>query len=594
MRHPRRSATRRRRGVAMVLILVSVATATIVATAYLASRDNSAMIGERVATTSASRWDAESGLALATAILQTQADWRNLHAGGTLLDGFDLGGSTLRIDLLDLERNAPPDDETRWLRVTSTVSLPTGTAHTAVAVVDVEPLLPTVQVDLGDFAIFGASGVRVRGDGIVAPWAAGGAPTGRGLALGTRATVAGAVQVTDTAVVTDARLVHAAATDGVLALTSTDSPALRLQRISDAPPLPAVPAPPIAAPDPMSPAPPITLSAMTHALDGDFRSGPLTLFGKAVLQVRDGATLIVESDLVISDAELVFPRGGRLIVFGTITLLPGARLVGGTDRDLVIMVGDRVHVHGGYIGAASVEAADISTAGDLPWSASSRRLITSITGYGPATASWLIEAAGVVSAQIHAPTRDVRLVTGGTVYGRIAAQDVEVGAGGSLFYDRALDRGIGPAAVGGAAYASASSLRPAVRELTEYSIAALDHLSSTESLVVRALGARSNAATLEVPTLSPFDVSPSPRVRRVTTHSTAAAPTMADLALLASLPRVIIADVAPAPDDGAPSEQDGCDGTSTSNDDGGLLQKTIRNAGDVTKTTLKTVLLGGP
>ncbi len=52
----------RRRGVAMLLVIVSLMMATIMATAYLASRDNSAAIGQNIASAAAARWSATTGL----------------------------------------------------------------------------------------------------------------------------------------------------------------------------------------------------------------------------------------------------------------------------------------------------------------------------------------------------------------------------------------------------------------------------------------------------------------------------------------------------------------------------------------------------
>ena len=50
----------KRRGIAMLLVLVCLFTATIIATSYLASRDNSAAIGSNVTEASAARWSAAS------------------------------------------------------------------------------------------------------------------------------------------------------------------------------------------------------------------------------------------------------------------------------------------------------------------------------------------------------------------------------------------------------------------------------------------------------------------------------------------------------------------------------------------------------
>ena len=129
-----------RRGLAMLLVLISLAMATIVATSYLSSRDNSAVIGANVHDAAVARWAADSGLELTIAVLETQSDWRTAHTNGVLLNGYPIAGATLRVELLDLETLQPPNEDTRAVEITS---IGTSNGHrqmtTAEAYIRLEP-----------------------------------------------------------------------------------------------------------------------------------------------------------------------------------------------------------------------------------------------------------------------------------------------------------------------------------------------------------------------------------------------------------------------------------------------------------------------
>ena len=105
------------RGIAMMLVLFCVTIATILATAYLVSRDNSLAISRNSSAASRARWAALSGLETAVAILQTDTDWRANHTNGMLLDGYPLAGATVTVTALDIETDLAPGPDSEYLRV---------------------------------------------------------------------------------------------------------------------------------------------------------------------------------------------------------------------------------------------------------------------------------------------------------------------------------------------------------------------------------------------------------------------------------------------------------------------------------------------
>ena len=113
MRH--RTSDTQRRGLAMMLVLLSVSMVTILAVAYLASRDNSIAIGRNIESAVAARWAALSALETGVAILETEVDWRAYDPQGILLSNYPLAGASISLIVADLATGEPPDAKTEHL-----------------------------------------------------------------------------------------------------------------------------------------------------------------------------------------------------------------------------------------------------------------------------------------------------------------------------------------------------------------------------------------------------------------------------------------------------------------------------------------------
>ena len=85
--------TYKRRGVALMLVMITVLITGGMAIAYFGSRDNSILISQNIQKSTKARMTAESGVALAIAILETDFDWRTKHIEGVILDDFAFGDS---------------------------------------------------------------------------------------------------------------------------------------------------------------------------------------------------------------------------------------------------------------------------------------------------------------------------------------------------------------------------------------------------------------------------------------------------------------------------------------------------------------------
>ncbi|MCH2147706.1 MAG: hypothetical protein MK073_07820, partial [Phycisphaerales bacterium] len=100
-----------RRGVALMLVMITMLITCGMAVAYFGSRDNSISISQNIQKSTEARIAAESGVELAIAILETDFDWRTEHINGVILNDFEFGNSHFTITITDSDTNLPPNED---------------------------------------------------------------------------------------------------------------------------------------------------------------------------------------------------------------------------------------------------------------------------------------------------------------------------------------------------------------------------------------------------------------------------------------------------------------------------------------------------
>ncbi len=167
-----------RRGIAMMLVMVSIAMASILATAYLVSRDNSVAISRNSAASMQARWASLSALETTIALLQTKTDWRLNHVNGMLLDGYQLAGATVTVTALDIEKNTAPDADSEYLRVLAVAEVdlnndgvPDARQSTVFLVYVPVVTEPRVSVGLDEFAVFARKSFKMMNNSTLTRWA---------------------------------------------------------------------------------------------------------------------------------------------------------------------------------------------------------------------------------------------------------------------------------------------------------------------------------------------------------------------------------------------------------------------------------------
>ncbi len=87
----------RRWGVAMVLVIIALAMATVLSSAYLVTQSMSAQVSENVASLARSRMIAESGLGMAVSYVRSDPNWRTAKSEGLWIDQHPFAGGRFSI-----------------------------------------------------------------------------------------------------------------------------------------------------------------------------------------------------------------------------------------------------------------------------------------------------------------------------------------------------------------------------------------------------------------------------------------------------------------------------------------------------------------
>ena len=436
---------RPRRAIAMLLVLISLVTATILTVAYLASRDNSAMIGENVAAAAAARWAASAGLDVGIAVLQTEVDWRSAHTNGKLIDDYLLDGVSIDLDLTDLETGNPPTESTQYIEIRATATAD-GVEQTATATAEVPPPEgDPLPLDLAEFAVFATEKITLENDAIVTRWPT--APLtalGKPVSLGTHATGASAVEFKNDAAAIDTTVYTPPGASNSLILNAS-GPAVGTVALSDPVPVPAEPDPGVDWPEVGDFYPDNHRNGGYVAVeDADIRVAQVVLENGAISHWIGDVNVVANHDMHIkSHASIVVEGDATLICFEDLRISGGSIQVL-DDSTLTIFVLDDLVLDDGYIGDGPYNfATDRDNTGDARYMQPSQIQIYGIDE-PDRNSEWSFGHTSVAKASIYAPSTDrIEIKDTSALYGRVLTQHLKVKDHGALFYDHVLDPGNG-------------------------------------------------------------------------------------------------------------------------------------------------------
>lgn len=470
----------RRRGVAMLLVIIALVVATVLTTAYVASRDNSAMIGENVSSAAAARWAAMSGIEIGAAIMETEKEW---HAeGGVLLNHSSIAGADLTVTVTDLETGEAPTDSSEVLAMTSTAVVG-GVTQTATAVAERAPTDHTVDVDLSEFALFAANTIRMDKTSTLTTWPqAPLAVAGRPVNMGTTSMSASAIQIRESAGAANGRALLKPGSPGSV-VDVQGGPSVRSTITPDPIPLPNPPATGVLPPNRLLRPPDKRWDAPTQTVTADARYYKITLEPNSRLNLNGPLTLIADEDFEIRKAAKVVISGAvKLVIFDDLAIDEGAIEVASGGR-LEMFVRHEMRITDGYIGPARATAERVID-GSAPYVSDVERI--QLWGITPAISNkmWYLDKRSVMIASVYNPYEAFQIRQDSALYGRVVAKDLYLTQNGVVFYDPALDSRRGFTSYDSDIYDAGGRMKTAFRDLSDLSSGTLLLVSTLTGTVV--------------------------------------------------------------------------------------------------------------
>ncbi len=462
-------ALRARRGVALLLVLISLGAAGALASFYLISQENSVEIGDNAGTASASEWAARTGAELGLAVLQTDQDWRTAASvDGRILKDVALGDAIVTVRVTALDGEPPRDDDTD-LVITSVADID-GMTSTRQLVVELNPdasVEESIDEELGEFGVYALEGITLDADGLITVWSRN--PRER---VNTPANVgAGFALTSDLSIDLTSEIqrstlfVTNSATSGLQELTQD----VRFQG-GGVIPMDRLPAAPALIPPTLRDLPVVwdedtrmnlgigivmiggawrnvtvengTEAVMTDQLFGQYRVESLTLSEESQLTIDGDVELLVMGDLVVEDDSAVHladeSSSLTLYLMGNMQVADGGV---GVDPAIAAMDDLSVHALDSYTDPRRVRILSVS----------------SVSG-GLAEPSLVVDDNAIMLASIHAPTARMEVSEDAVFIGRATTRCLSVNNGGAFYCDPAIGVETGFTNLEGPLYANGALL----------------------------------------------------------------------------------------------------------------------------------------
>lgn len=496
----------RRRGVAMLLVIVALGLATVLSVTALASRGNSGALGDNAASATRAAWSAKSAADIGIALMQTPLDWRSVVAGGgALLNNQPIAGGTVSIVVTNLAGDPPgPDDQDLIMAVSSVVG---GVESRVVRYVRVIPTVETpghaVDGSLSEFTVYAVDELTVDSGTAMGVWSkspSAGAPIAAKIGLGF--TSASGLSVDPDASIARTNLYLPPGAAG--GTTELQNP-----RWSGGAVLPAA------------------IPSVTKQAEAGFDALPLSLFGDLditggslslpskkfdIVKIRNGSVVTIDSvngshysfeDLTIESGSVVTIRGDVKIEVRDDFRVRGrsALELGTPTATLTMWVFDNINVEDSSVGFSRTVGFDPARSRDGEYEYFSPEQIaiygefrndkdgdtsddamdSSLGEPNELTQEFRIKKKSLVTASIHAPLAVAKIEDSATLFGRITVGSLEIKSGGAVLGDTVLDPGYGFTAIGGPLYTESGDLNPVLSAVFK-NPAALSDVDTLEAL----------------------------------------------------------------------------------------------------------------
>jgi len=472
----------RRRGVAMLLVIVALAVGTVLGGAMLSSRDNSPAIGKNARDYAAASWSAQAATGFALAALETTVDWQAL-TGGDLLTDFPIAGGTASAVVTNLQgQPAGPDDREGIVTITARVGDMTSVIQRRVSLVAPGPIDQSISPYLDEFAAFAAAAITLDDDTEIKPYQ--GSPEADTLfpiKVGTGFSTLGAMNIgSNTKLPNVGLFVDANASPALLGAATGD---LRFGR-GGALPL-SVPALPVALPAEILSLPiistfPITVAILKFlpplpgqpvlTIPGAGKYGPVSInSGFMRIDEANGRFYEFESLDIALGAKLQIVGKVTIHIKGKLNLAPNSTVeLAGADSAVRFLTSEDVTIDNATFGMGNAFPTlprDPNTLTNFFNPARFRLLAVDEASGGKPTPIYDFKNNAVLLACVHAPTAIVTVDQNSAIIGRVTAADLSVKGGSSILYTPQLDSRLGYSAFFGPAYENMALIPEVAAEL---------------------------------------------------------------------------------------------------------------------------------
>lgn len=452
-RRPRRT----RRGVAMLLVLVALSTATVLTVSYVGSRDNTHAIAGNVKSAVDAQWAAASGASYALAILQTEADWNNVDPTELLQKHFGPGVNVL-VTVTDLD-GAAADSDDRDLIVTTTATVDGVTAsrtHNVTRQLSQDPM-EGIDPELKEFAVYARTSLTMEGGSLVRSWAQSPAhSSGRPVKFGVGFTEIGDLSLHSSAQTSNAALYVGPTASSSLRAAVEDARFVDGDVLQYQIPL-------------MTPVAPSAFSLLSlvwqsislyysgssssQTFSNSAKWGNLTVANNAVATFNDGATYSF-NDVTVSGRGVIRIAGNvRIEVRGDLSIYDSGTIEFADNTcSLELYLKDDLYVQDAGLGISRSVARNTSrSVADMTNYRDPARVRIYLSGSNDEI---VIRDNAIVFASFHAPNASFDARSGATLIGRVTANTIRIRDTASIHYDLEMDGGLGFSSTDGPLYTS--------------------------------------------------------------------------------------------------------------------------------------------
>ena len=433
-----------RRGSALLMVTIAMASSIVLAGAYVASRSDGTVAGANLASSSDARNRVESALAITADILSKDEDWRVRHVNGMIIDQQSQAHG-ISVRLTDLATGGAPNTQTVDVRA-EVIGRSEGIERIADATFFVP--LPaqnmSMDLDLGEFALFAGADIQINSEAVVAPWQASpAAHRGDPIRIGTMLGHNTAISISG----------NAAVVDGIEFSSNPASIGSSSLPVSGLPDQISVP----------DPAPPRTRSDETFVNEvpqqiyGNIQTHDVEMGHGELYELFPGSSLVIEGDLDISaGATLRISGSSEIVITGDVSI-DQASIEVPVDAALTMHIGGDLEVRDSLIHEPGGTSDD--------WVANIDRIRLVSMATRESIAVWKFRGSTLMKGECYAPSTRIVMRERSMIIGRLMAHKIKLDGCAQLLYDPSLDDRNGYTAADGRLFDDSGQVPQAIREI---------------------------------------------------------------------------------------------------------------------------------